>query len=779
MLDSFFHFGDIPTNIETGVYNAFRVAISYSAAAFASYTALLLAHELMGAKTLAERRMLHWGGAFAMGAGIWSMHFIGMLSYRMRMALDYDLWLTLLSLLIAIGVAYGALRIVAHDRLLRSRILTGGVLLGFGICGMHYTGMAAMKMDADLRYIPSLFFLSVVIAIVASWAALWMAFTLARRDSPDRFLFQFAAALIMGGAICGMHYTGMAAAVFIPFADCRYDPNQNFNTLAGATAGITAIILGIVLGFLGYRRGQAEFDLRDSESKLRAVIDNAVDGLITIDPQGTIETFNPACERLFGHEADEVIGRNVSLLMPEPYHSERDGYLSRYFATGNAQIIGTMGREVTARRKDGTTFPIDLSISSFDLTNGTHFFGIVRDISARKEIEERLRESTQREKLVIQCALDAIITIDEQGLITEWNEQAEINFGWSREEAMGQLMAEMIIPPAHRTAHYKGIQLFLAEGVANILGRRIELVAQTRGGDTFPVEMAVTSQQARNHHFFTAFVRDITAQKNAEAERDINISALERSNDELDNFSHIVSHDLKEPLRGILTNAAILLEDLGDRIGETGTRRLHRMIYLSERIQRLVDDLLYFSRLGQVEMAIQATDPNEIVHDVVQLLEAFIEERHAKVIIPHLMPIIACDKVRVTEAFRNLIINAIKYNDKDKPEVEVGFSKCMETGESIHHDVFYVKDNGVGIAAEFHEEIFRIFKRLQSDAAGQETGTGAGLTFVKKIIEQHGGRIWLASEVGKGTIFYFTLPRPYGNVKHRDGDNPEVTGRAA
>jgi PAS domain S-box-containing protein len=650
MLDSFFNIGDVPANIETGVYSTLWVVLSYSVATFASYTALLLAHELTGAKTLTERRILHWGGSFALGAGIWSMHFIGMLSYRMRMALEYDRWLTLLSLLIAIGVAYGALRIVARDRLLGSQILAGGILLGLGICGMHYTGMAAMKMDADLRYTPSLFFASVAIAIGASWVALWTAFTLAKRDNPDRTLFRFAAALVMGGAICGMHYTGMAAAVFVPFAACRYDPNQNFDGLAGTTAGVTAIILGIALGVLAHRRTQAEFCLRDSENRLRAVIDNALDGLITINTQGTIETFNPACERLFGYDVAEVLGRNVSLLMPEPYHDEHDGYLARYLATGEAKIIGTAGREVTAQRKDGSIFPIDLSISSFDLTNGRHFFGIVRDISARKEIE---------------------------------------------------------------------------------------------------------------------------------AERDANISALERSNDELDNFSHIVSHDLKEPLRGIFNNASFLLEDFGDRIGETGTSRLHKMVYLSERMQRLVDDLLHFSRLGQIEMAVQATDPNEIVHDVVQLLEAFIEERHAKVIIPRPMPIIACDKVRVTEAFRNLIINAIKYNDKDKPEVEVGFLKWMETSENIHDDVFYVKDNGIGIAAEFHEAIFRIFKRLQSDAAAQETGTGAGLTFVKKIIEQHGGRIWLASEVGKGTIFYFTLPRPHGNVKHHDGHTPEVTGRAA
>ena len=779
MFDLFFNLGAVPDNIETGVYNSLRVVLSYCVAAFASYTALLLAHELTGAKTPTEKRMLHWGGAFAMGAGIWSMHFIGMLSYRMRMALEYDLWLTLLSLLIAIAVAYGALRIVARERLLPSQILIGGVLLGCGICGMHYTGMAAMKMDADLRYVPSLFFLSVAIAIGASWVALWTAFTLARRDSPDRFLFQLAAALIMGGAICGMHYTGMAAAVFIPFPDCRYDPNQNFDTLAGATAGITAIILGIALGFVGYRRGQAEYDLRDSESRLRAVIDNALDGLITINPRGTIETFNPACERLFGYEADEVIGRNVRLLMPEAYHSEHDGYLARNLITGEPQIIGTTGREVTALRADGSTFPSDLSISSFDLTNGTHFFGIVRDISARKETEERLRESTQREKLVIQCALDAIVTIDERGLITEWNEQAEMIFGWSRQEAIGKSMAGMIIPPAYRAAHYAGIQRFLAEGVANILGKRIELVAQTRQGIIFPVEMSVTSQKARNGVYFTAFVRDITAQKTAEAERDANISALERSNNELDNFSHIVSHDLKEPLRGLHSQSSILLEDFGAQLGETGARRLNRLVFLSERMQRLVDDLLYFSRLGRSEMAIQETDPNEIVLEVAQLLEAFLEERHASVIVPNPMPIIRCDKVRVTEVFRNLITNAAKYNDKDRPEVEVGLLAHVDTSEGDQQNVFYVKDNGVGIAAEFHEEIFRIFKRLDNSATGQEAGTGAGLTFVKKIIEQHGGRVWLTSELGKGTIFYFTLPGLHENVKHLDDHVPKVTGRAA
>ena len=779
MLDSFFLLGDLPLNIETGVYNPIRIVLSYSVAAFASYTALLLAQELAEASGPTEKRLLHWGGAFAMGAGIWSMHFIGMLSYRMRMAVEYDPWLTLLSLLIAVGVAYIALQIVARDRLSTPEILAGGVLLGLGICGMHYTGMAAMKMDAHLRYIPSLFLLSVAIAVAASCAALWIAFTLARHRSPARYLYQFGSAFIMGAAICGMHYTGMAAAVFIPFADCRYDPNQNFDALTAVIAGITLAILGITVGLSSYRKAKTEFYLRDSETKLRAVIDHAVDGLITIDQQGIVEVFNPACERLFGYLAEEVIGRNVKMLMPEPYHGQHDTYLTRYLTTGDARIIGTAGREVTGRRRDGSTFPMDLSVSSFELRNGRHFSGIIRDITARKEAERRLEESAQRERLVIQNALDAIVTIDDEGRITEWNKQAEQCFGWPRHEAMGQMMVEMIVPPLYRAAHRKGMQRFLGEGVGEILGKRIELIAQNRRGAIFTVEMSVTPQKVRERYYFTAFIRDVTAQRRAETERDATIQALKQSNAELDDFGHIVSHDLKEPLRGLHNHASFLLEDFGDQLGETGARRLNRLIALSNGMQRLIDDLLYFSRLGRSEMAVQRTDPNQIVREVEEMLEVLLEQRQAKILVPQPMPAISCDKTRVTEVFRNLITNAVKYNDKQDPRIEVGSLSNAQDSKDSESCIFYVKDNGVGIAAEFHTEIFRMFKRLQSEGAKEEDGTGAGLTFVKKIVERHGGRIWLESEPGNGTTFYFTLPQPQESAADQDAAPVDLPGRAA
>jgi signal transduction histidine kinase len=235
------------------------------------------------------------------------------------------------------------------------------------------------------------------------------------------------------------------------------------------------------------------------------------------------------------------------------------------------------------------------------------------------------------------------------------------------------------------------------------------------------------------------------------------MSELERSNQELDDFAYIASHDLKEPLRGLFNHASFLLEDYQDKLDEDGTHRLKRIAYLSQRMERLVNDLLYFSRIGRAELAVQETDLNNVIVEIRQMTETLLAERHARIIVPRPLPRIICDKPRVTEVFRNLITNAVKYNDKAERRVEIGFLDVLNTRDGLERNVFYVKDNGIGIEADFHQEIFRIFKRLQNASEGQEAGTGVGLTFVKKIIERHGGRIWLESEPGKGTVFYFNL----------------------
>jgi PAS domain S-box-containing protein len=379
-----------------------------------------------------------------------------------------------------------------------------------------------------------------------------------------------------------------------------------------------------------------------SESRLRAVVDHTVDGMITIDAIGTIASFNPACEHLFGYTADEATGQDIRVLVTDNGHATLNAYFLMCLenASGRGDVLPS--RELTAKRKDGTTVPVELSLSAFRFDGRQKFSAIVRDITPRKEAE-------------------------------------------------------------------------------------YELLQHTR--------------------------------------------ALERSNKELDDFAYIASHDLKEPLRGIHNHARFLLEDNAEKLDQESIGRLGRLVYLSQRMERLVNDLLYFSRLGRHELAIQQTDVTAVISDIESTLDVFLTERHAKIVIGTRLPEVVCDKTRVTELFRNLITNAVKYNDRPEKTVEIGWLAEHPTNEGWQaHNVFYVKDDGRGIDKEFHTEIFRIFKRLQA-ASEKEEGTGVGLTFVKKIVERHGGRIWLESELGKGTTFYFTL--------EASRDEPNLDAQAA
>ncbi len=267
-----------------------------------------------------------------------------------------------------------------------------------------------------------------------------------------------------------------------------------------------------------------------------------------------------------------------------------------------------------------------------------------------------------------------------------------------------------------------------------------------------------------------AALRDITRRHEVECEKaqqrhELELSnarlvryaeALQQSNAELDDFAYIASHDLKEPLRGLSSNARFLHEDYAQQLDQEGVSRLLRLGYLCQRMEHLIDDLLYFSRIGRQDLGIQATDLNTVIGDIETMSEMTLMQSNATIVIPHKLPEVSCDKPGITEVFRNLIFNAVKYNVSDRKIIEIGCCAELQAKGREQPPVFYVKDNGIGIAEEFHEDIFRIFKRLNAEDEDKK-GTGAGLTFVRKIVERHGGRIWLDSTLGQGTTFYFTI----------------------
>jgi signal transduction histidine kinase len=226
---------------------------------------------------------------------------------------------------------------------------------------------------------------------------------------------------------------------------------------------------------------------------------------------------------------------------------------------------------------------------------------------------------------------------------------------------------------------------------------------------------------------------------------------LRQSNKELDDFAYIASHDLKEPLRGIHNFSNFLLEDYADKLDDEGRSKLETLMRLTRRMETLIDSLLQFSRLGRVDLAVDRVDLNEIVAEILDSLAISLQQEKIEVRVPRRLPSVRSDRVRVGEIFYNLVVNAMKYNDKPEKWIEVGWRE-----NAAGPPVFYVRDNGIGIPEKHHDAVFRIFKRLHGrDKFGG--GTGAGLTIVKKIVERHHGRIWLESSPDQGTTFYFTL----------------------
>ncbi|VFR94797.1 diguanylate cyclase/phosphodiesterase (GGDEF & EAL domains) with PAS/PAC sensor(s) [plant metagenome] len=379
-----------------GTHNSWLVALSILVAIFSASMALQTTHIARASDLPLHRQIAIGTGSFALGGGIWTMHFIGMLSFELCTTVQYDPGLTLLSILPGWAASWVALQILARPRVSTPHLILGGVLVGAGIGTMHYSGMAAMQMAPQLRYDPIMFALSLVVAVGLAILSLWIRFRLLRtRLTQTQRLV--VAGTVMGLAISGMHYTGMAAARVIGMSETPQIAlvfNSTFVSVMLSTFTITlTVFVTAANGLLRYR--QLYRKMEDSESRMRAVVETAVDGILTIDGRGIIQAFNPSAERLFGWHAREVIGRNIKMLMPEPDQSRHDSYLSNYLRSGEAKIIGS-GREVTGLRKDGSLIPMRLAVGQVDLPGEALFVGFVSDITQRKELESSLRVTAAR-----------------------------------------------------------------------------------------------------------------------------------------------------------------------------------------------------------------------------------------------------------------------------------------------------------------------------------------------------------------------------------------------
>lgn len=356
---------------------------------------------------------------------------------------------------------------------------------------------------------------------------------------------------------------------------------------------------------------------------------------------------------------------------------------------------------------------------------------------------------------ILESMPDPLIITDTEGNILKANKAAVEFSGYDFLPAGSRNLKGLLEPQVEGAA--EPFSLLVWNGYI----KELDLWFLAKDGRRIPVMLSAAFTGPEGKRQAVAVLKDTTQHKESEARISQYLKEVETVNSELDAFAHTVSHDLKEPLRGIEMFSGILLSDYSGKLEPQAADYLGRVVKASGRMRRLIDDLLSYARIARVRNPYEDTDTGRLAADAVAGVAAFVEEKKASVRIKEDLPTLFCDPIKLRQVFQNLVTNAIKYNNSARPEVEIGAEKFGE-----YYWKFSVKDNGIGVPSQYFEEVFKMFKRLH---ARQEYGggTGAGLAIVKKIIEEHRGKVWVESAGGKGSAFYFLVPSDLKVIKEK------------
>ncbi len=506
------------------------------------------------------------------------------------------------------------------------------------------------------------------------------------------------------------------------------------------------------------------------------IVDHALDGIITLDEKGNLESINPAGERLFGYRAKELTGRHISTIIPRLDNASPAAYLDKRCRTetsGGPDMDG----ELSGRRRDGTAFSIDLALSSITLGNRKLFTGILRDITERKKTEDTLRKAKEFVETVLNSMSDAISIIDVRDhTIVGVNNVFLKEVGLPEEEVLGK--------PCYRVTHHRSTPCVppddtcpLTEALATGRPATAEHVHYNDNGETVYVEITTSPIRAADGGIIQVVhvARDVTERRLTEKELQLYNEKLKRSNRELQDFLHIASHDLQEPLRKIQTFGERLKSTCDASLGENGRDYLERMQGAAGRMQNLIESLLGFSRLTTRAQPFVPVDLDQVIREVVADLRETIDGLGGRIETGRLLTIDA-DAVQMRQLLHNLIDNALKFHRQDRPPVVTISATCIAAA-SQRRDAdgsdslcqITIRDNGIGFDEKYAKRIFGVFQRLHGRS--EYEGTGVGLSICRKIVERHHGAITARATPGRGAVFTVTLPVNQSPAPARDAGN--------
>ena len=512
------------------------------------------------------------------------------------------------------------------------------------------------------------------------------------------------------------------------------------------------LFLGTALGLLiataagwsaqrdSIRRALAAGVLRNSEEKYRLLLDGVHDyAIFMLDPRGRVISWNAGAERIKGYRAKEIIGHNFSCFFPPED-------IKRGWPQEMLRLTAARGRheeEGMRVRKGGSRFWSRVTLTALRDPAGNlqGFSKISRDLSASKESEAKYRG-------LLEAAPDAMVVVNQGGEIVLLNVQAEKQFGYHRDELLGKNV-KSILPEGFAERLIADSLRSPEDALAQQIGTGIELAGRRKDGSDFPIEIMLSPLEYAQGILVTAAIRDISARQEAEAHLQQKVDELKRSNEELEQFAYISSHDLQEPLRMVASYMQLVSRRYKGKLDSDADEFIAFAVDGANRMQRLIHDLLAYSRVGTKGRDLVDTSSEEALQQALNNLRGAMEESGALVTHERL-PAVLADDIQLVQLFQNLVGNAIKYERPGVPQVHI--SAAQNGGKKW---IFSVQDNGLGIDSQYFEKIFGMFQRLHKRDGF--SGTGIGLAICKKIVERHGGRISVESQPGHGSTFRFDL----------------------